>query len=541
MLGNIRRLLITVRFLKIRQVSSRIFRKLHSPRRPRIRGFQRAESTSDWLQPASHPPAMIARMSFSFLNTVHDVKTARDWDSADRTKLWRYNLHYFADLVADDAVHRLDWHIEYLSCWVDHNPFPVGSGWEPYPTSLRIVNWIKWSLAGNEPREAWSKSLAFQAEWLYRNIEWHLLGNHLFENARALYFAGLYFDTPESKRWLEKGEGILRREIDEQILADGGHFELSPMYHSIVLEGVLDLLNISRAFASKSSEELASKFESTASSMLSWLESMVHPDDEISLFNDAAFGIAAKPAALKDYARRLGLQWEKPETEISFLSESGYVRVACSDAVLIADVGPIGPDYLPGHAHADSLGFEFSLFGQRLFVDTGCSTYEDSEERLRQRGTAAHNTVVVGGKNSSEVWSSFRVAERARPRDVEVSDEESGFRVTAAHDGYDRLSPGLLHRRNWKLKSNCLEIRDDLEGETLPARALFLVPSEWQPTLDREEVVLQVLGRDVRMRVAGGRFALQSASWHPEFGISRPAISVQVLFTSVSLTTSITW
>jgi hypothetical protein len=33
--------------------------------------------------------------------------------------------------------------------------------------------------------------------------------------------------------------------------------------------------------------------------------------------------------------------------------------------VLILDVAPVGPDYLPGHAHADTLSFELSLFGQR--------------------------------------------------------------------------------------------------------------------------------------------------------------------------------
>ena len=48
--------------------------------------------------------------------------------------------------------------------------------------------------------------------------------------------------------------------------------------------------------------------------------------------------------------------------------------------------------------------------------DSGTSTYERDSERLRQRGTAAHNTVQLGGVDSSEVWSGFRVGRRARPR-----------------------------------------------------------------------------------------------------------------------------
>ena len=54
------------------------------------------------------------------------------------------------------------------------------------------------------------------------------------------------FDGPEGARWLTKGLGILARQIPEQILADGGHFERSTMYHALALEDILDLINVSR-------------------------------------------------------------------------------------------------------------------------------------------------------------------------------------------------------------------------------------------------------------------------------------------------------
>ena len=82
----------------------------------------------------------------------------------------------------------------------------------------------------------------------------------------------------------------------------------------------------------------------------------------------------------------------------------------------LLDVAPVGPDYLPGHAHADTLSFELSLFGQRVLVNSGTSQYEAGPERSRQRGTAAHNTVIVDGHDSSEVWAGFRVARRASSR-----------------------------------------------------------------------------------------------------------------------------
>ena len=68
------------------------------------------------------------------------------------------------------------------------------------------------------------------------------------------------------------------------------------------------------------------------------------------------------------------------------------------DAVAIGDIGNVGPDYIPGHAHADTLSFEMSVFDMRFIVNSGTSVYGLGAERLRQRGTAAHSTVVIDGR-----------------------------------------------------------------------------------------------------------------------------------------------
>ena len=110
------------------------------------------------------------------------------------------------------------------------------------------MNWNKFALSGNELSDAARDSLAIQARWLRKRLEWHLLGNHLFANAKALVFVGLFFCGEEADGWLRTGTQILRKQIPEQILADGAQFELSPMYHALALEDVLDLVNITRAF-----------------------------------------------------------------------------------------------------------------------------------------------------------------------------------------------------------------------------------------------------------------------------------------------------
>ena len=102
---------------------------------------------------------------------------------------------------------------------------------------------------------------------------------------------------------------------------------------------------------------------------------MIHPDGEISFFNDSAFEIASKFEKLKLYAKRIGIKYSSIKFyKITQLSDSGYIRYHSNETTVILDVGKIGPSYF-GHAHADTLSFEMSLFGQRLFVNSGTSDY----------------------------------------------------------------------------------------------------------------------------------------------------------------------
>ena len=242
------------------------------------------------------------------------------------------------------------------------------------------MNWIKYSLAGQHLAPAALQSLAVQARWLYRRIEWHLLGNHLLANAKALVFAGCFFSDAEADAWRRRGQMILDRQYREQFCADGGHFERSPMYHALALEDALDLINLARTY----SGQIAEPEVNLIKAMRAWLAAMTHPDGEIGFFNDAAQGIAPRHADLDVYAARLGLPaLSCAQHDVIDLSESGYVRVAVGPLVALIDKAPLGPDYLPAHGHADTLSFEVSLFGQRVLVNSGTSLYAEGAERLQ--------------------------------------------------------------------------------------------------------------------------------------------------------------
>ena len=120
---------------------------------------------------------------------------------------------------------------------------PARVGWDPYPTSLRLINWCGFFFGRFKDdtesdrgfcRTLW-ESLYTQCDWLGRHVETHLLGNHYLENAAALAFAGACFRGEHARKWLNRGMRILSGQIREQILPDGVHFELSPMYHCRIL------------------------------------------------------------------------------------------------------------------------------------------------------------------------------------------------------------------------------------------------------------------------------------------------------------------
>ncbi|GHD14274.1 heparinase II/III family protein [Tianweitania populi] len=469
---------------------------------------------------------MTSPSAFTFLNEaglLNPNKPSAGWDDPARSKLWRYNLHYFDDLNAERAADRRGWHAALIGEWLKHNPPGQGTGWEPFPTSLRIVNWIKAALGGfTLPADA-AHSLAIQTRWLSQRVEHHLSGNHFLANAKALCFAGAFFEGAEADAWFRQGSRILQRELPNQILPDGGHYELSPMYHALVLEDLLDLINLSRRFGTD--QALQGLFKARINPVRTWLAALSHPDGEIAFFNDAALGIAPTPATLNAYAARLGFGSAAALLPgVKDLKQSGYVRVTRGPAVLLIDAADVGPVHQPGHAHADTLSFELSLHGKRVLVNGGTSEYGTGPERLRQRGTAAHNTLTIDGFDSSEVWSGFRVGRRAHPHDLHIVQGHNETSITASHDGYRFLPGSPMHHRRWRLGAGTLTIQDEVSGPPRKAEARYHFAPDIKLYAQGNCGIAEQAGRLVlRWEVAEGLARIEADTHHPGFGVSLAA------------------
>ena len=535
----------TLRYLRLVQIIGRL---QHFLSRPVIddsvlNGGVRSV-LGEWVLPARRSQRMLAHQTFCFLNETHDILNTTDWNNGNYSKLWLYNLHYFDDLTAVDTDHRSEWHCELIDHWINENPPGIGNGWEPYPSSLRIVNWIKWALAGNQLSDKCIHSLSIQVRFLIQNLETHLLGNHLFANAKALLFAGLFFDGDEAEKWYQLGSKLVERELPEQVLADGGNFELSTMYHMIFLEDVLDLINLHRTYNAIEPNDI----EERIPSMFNWLNTMCHPDGEISFFNDAAIGITPEVNEIKKYGSRLKLLSEDNNKDgVTLLAASGYSRVQLNDAVALIDRAAIGPDYLPAHAHADTLSFELSLFGQRVIINSGTSVYGTGKDRQQERSTSAHATIEIDGHNSSEVWSGFRVARRARVSNCFEEQGDDVIRLGACHDGYKRLSGKPKHCREWIFGKSNLIINDKIIGKGIHQvkSILPLHPNVEVTSIKGNQAKLSIMGNKVDITIEGnGGMVVVNSNYHPEFGFSIPnnhLVFCNYAILPIEITTRISW
>lgn len=524
------KLFFTLRNLRYKQVSRRVFRGLREkicPERlpdppPALNGnLSTLTSFPDSFDP-SHTGRYISKGWFCFLNKWCHLGRPINWQP-ESSELWKFHLHYFHYLSDLDFTLQRDLCRE----WITANPIGQTSGWHPYPTSLRIINWCKIELE----RDDLLHSLYRQAAYLYRNIETHLLGNHLLENGRALIFAGSFFGGQgEAPQWLERGLEIYHEQTPEQILDDGGHFERSPMYHALMLEGYVDILNLLP-------EDHPDRpwLNETVREMSEFLLSMTHPRNRISLFNDATRNGACPTDELLAYVRRV-VDFQ-PERRSQF-NETGYYIHDSGDAYLIIDGGAIGPDYLPAHAHADIFSYELSLKGDLFVVDTGVHEYEAGDMRDYVRSTRAHNTVCVDEVNQAECWDSFRVARRYSPSKVSFNQKGGQSQFVGHFDGYTHLiGDGIEHRRRIDADQNerCIVVEDTITGEgchTVESR-IHLHP-DVQVERNRDCVFLKRAGLDICISARDSTVRFENGWYCPEFGV-RTSNTVIVLGSNQSL------
>lgn len=517
--GAFGRWLRTVRHLRPQQVAGQLRIRVRGDGVPRRRGGPAPQlalaAPAAPLLPA--PPHAWSDGSRRFRLRNREVAFAQpvDWDFAGEGPLWAYDLHSFAwarRTTLDPGARRgllLDWIARHRS----------GVGWSPHPTSLRTLTWLALLLtpgaldADDGVRDEILSSLESQVDFLASHLETHLLANHYLSNLLAVTLAGVAIEGRSTRAWLGH-ERVLRDELAEQVLADGLHCERSPMYHASILEAVLDGVNLAAAKPGRAPDSLRDSLADTAARMLGALAVVTHPDGEIALFADSAFGIAHSPGTLARYAAALGIAARGP-AQRGVLDAGGFVRLEGGPFVLVASIAGPMPPHQPGHAHCDALSFELSVDGERVVTDTGVHEYIPGRLRDLSRATRSHATLEVDGRDQAEIWAAHRIG--GRPT-VALESVEPGVRAAASCAGW--ATPDTRHHRVWEISEEALVIRDRLEGRPRRARLALPLAPGIEPRIDGARARLHLpCGSWLRIELEGGpSLRAERAAYFPEFG-----------------------
>lgn len=490
-------------------------------RRPRAPSTLRADAYAP-LEPAGHGAVCGegADRALVLLEQRAPLRLPFDWDvpTMDVSRpLAELEVHYLDWLHAlddeDFAAFSLD--------WIEQNGAPTGrrpwrTSWNAYGLAIRCMNWMRelrrrGDRLRPEARAAIAAETAHQLGFLERHLERDLGGNHLLKDLTALLAGSRFFEGGAADRWARLGRAQLARELDEQVLADGLHYERSPSYHALVF---LDLLECHRALPDGPlRERLWRKLHDAARPLVE----LTHPDGGPSLFNDG--GLTKAPAAAAVLRLFEDFGGSPPAARPVFAyPDAGYFGLRGEGELLVVDCGPIGPDHLPAHGHGDLLACEWSVGGRRVLVDFGVYEYSPGAWRARSRATASHNTVTIAGADQCDFWSSFRVGRRARVRRRQFQPHGRGFELVGSHDGFRHLTGRPVHRRRFAASPGRLVIEDEVvggAGQPVEARLLLHPDCDVELTSGgfavRAGPVRVVATTDARVRV-------QEHWWCPDIG-----------------------
>ena len=471
---------------------------------------------------------------------------------------------------------------EHLDSWFDACPFRMGVNWSSaLEAGLRLVNWsLAWQLLGGaeSPLFAGESGRAFRGRWLasvYQHAEFvcghyslhSSANNHLVGEAAGVYLAAMAWPHWErADHWHESARAILEREALLQNAPDGVNREQATSYAQWTFDLLLLPLLAGRANGDDFPREYAERLES----MLEFIASIMDVAGNVPMFGDADDGFVvrldphpgfcrfrsqlatgaivfgrgefrAKAHDLDDKTRwllgagadeRFGALVGNPQrlpVRRAF-PEGGYYVLGCDfetrdEVKLVADTGPLGYREIAAHGHADALSFTLSAGGVELLVDPGTFAYHTEPEwRAYFRGTSAHNTVRVDGRDQSQPGGNFMWLRKANARCAAWMTSVDQDFLEGFHDGYMDLEDPVLHRRRivFDKRSRTAVVEDYLEMDGAHDVEVFFHCAEGSRVREiAGGVAIERGGRTIRLLwpdAAGGQAEILEGSTAPIAG-----------------------
>jgi hypothetical protein len=368
----------------------------------------------------------ILRHEFELNNETHVLPETIDWlANPSRDLEWLILLHkfyYSRDLaLAYDAsgeeVFARKW-VELVASWIAQVPAGFVNS---QVVGRRLQQWLLAyhhlvpgrCCAAITPDFLLALLRSMQSQALFLRDNLTSEGNHRTIELSALFqFAVLFPELQESAGLLAFAVEALVDNLRDDFLADGVQKELSTDYHHTALKNFLRV----RELASLNGVALPPEFDRIMRQAVDFSIFAHKPDGELPAINDgdvnSYLSLLRKahrqyPVAGLLYVASRGLEGEPPSQRSRHFESSGYCilrsdwrEAPYADArYCFFDCGPLG---YGSHGHYDLLSFEAAAFGHSLVIDPGRYTYHEDQPvnwRHRFKGTAAHNTVMVDGKD----------------------------------------------------------------------------------------------------------------------------------------------
>ena len=446
----------------------------------------------DWRRDYLHGRSSAARY-FRFVPYL-------DFERAgDHKIVWELNRHQHWVLLAQAAL--LTGREEYLreiraefESWTRANPPMRGINWaSALEVAFRALSWTwVWHLAGArldaELRRRLLAGLARHGWYLEYNLSFYFSPNtHLLGEAVALHALGALFPSmPRAQRWRDLGARVVREQMNAQVHADGSHFEQSSYYQVYAL----DMFLFHRVLESAPPE-----FDAGLERMADYLAALLGPERVLPFLGDDDGGRLFHPYGPRDQFGRATLatvaallgstRWSfdmgdaavqaawwlgpcalhapsapAPPCAPRLFEHAGLAAVCRGDTHVLVDAGGFGSGS-GGHSHSDTLSIVARRGGEELLIDPGTFTYVAGPEwRNRFRGSAAHNTIRIDGRDQAVPLGPFRWTNAPR---VEILE----WRTTPEADYLDAACgyAGFVHRRRVLfLAPHLLLVLDCVEG-----------------------------------------------------------------------------
>ncbi len=332
--------------------------------------------------------------------------------------------------------------------------------WTPDLIGRRIVNWMAYApliLDNNDLiyRSRLLNSLARQARHLYHTEDEDLRGLSRIQAISGLILAGLYI--PDGEAWLKKGTNLLKTALAQELLADGFVASRNPEDLYRMLRDLLMVRTSYRTMGHIIPEDL----KEAISRMLPVLGGLLHGDGKLILFNGSSEQSAQDIAATFSFADEPLSEGEGIDREMGGI---GQLRQGSSRVFM--DMAPPADLAVSQNAHAGTLSFEMSSGPQRIIVNCGCAnalpTVPEKDLYRLSRATAAHSTLIINDKNSSQILKNGLIGHGPTLTNSHHISEKGHGLLEASHDGYQSRF-GLTHHRTLYMN----EAGNDLRGEDM--------------------------------------------------------------------------